>query len=226
MNILTTENLKKIYETPSGKVYALDGVSVSVSEGEFIAVVGSSGSGKTTFLNMIGGLDRPTAGQVQIRSKPLGSLSSEELTVFRRRNIGFVFQNYNLLPFLNIWENITLPLRLDGVSVDESFISGIIENLGLADKTDNMPYMLSGGQQQRVAIARALSTRPALILADEPTGNLDSITGMEVIGLLKTCAVKYHQTIVVVTHNEEIAQMADRIIRIEDGKVTGGADEK
>ena len=226
MNILTTENLKKIYETPSGKVYALDGVSVSVSEGEFIAVVGSSGSGKTTFLNMIGGLDRPTAGQVQIRSKPLGSLSSEELTVFRRRNIGFVFQNYNLLPYLNVWENITLPLRLDGFSADEPFISEIIKSLGLEDKTCNMPYMLSGGQQQRVAIARALSTKPAIILADEPTGNLDSITGMEVIGLLKTCAVKYHQTIVVVTHNEEIAQMADRIIRIEDGKVTGGADEK
>lgn len=226
MNILTTENLKKIYETPSGKVYALDGVSVSVSDGEFIAVVGSSGSGKTTFLNMIGGLDLPTSGQVNIRGRQLGSLSQEELTVFRRRNIGFVFQNYNLLPFLNVWENITLPLRLDGVSVDESFISGIIENLGLTDKTDNMPYMLSGGQQQRVAIARALSTRPALILADEPTGNLDSITGMEVIGLLKTCAVKYHQTIVVVTHNEEIAQMADRIIRIEDGKVTGGDDEE
>ena len=226
MNILTTENLKKIYETPSGKVYALDGVSVSVSEGEFITVVGSSGSGKTTFLNMIGGLDRPTAGQVQIRSKPLGSLSSEELTVFRRRNIGFVFQNYNLLPYLNVWENITLPLRLDGVSADEPFIAEIIKRLGLEDKTCNMPYMLSGGQQQRVAIARALSTKPAIILADEPTGNLDSITGMEVIGLLKTCAVKYHQTIVVVTHNEEIAQMADRIIRIEDGKVTGGADEK
>lgn len=226
MNILTTENLKKIYETPSGKVYALDGVSVSVSEGEFIAVVGSSGSGKTTFLNMIGGLDRSTAGQVQIRSKPLGSLSSEELTIFRRRNIGFVFQNYNLLPYLNVWENITLPLRLDGVSADEPFIAEIIKSLGLEDKTCNMPYMLSGGQQQRVAIARALSTKPAIILADEPTGNLDSITGMEVIGLLKTCAVKYHQTIVVVTHNEEIAQMADRIIRIEDGKVTGGADEK
>lgn len=226
MNILTTENLKKIYETPSGKVYALDGVSVSVSEGEFIAVVGSSGSGKTTFLNMIGGLDQPTTGQVQIRSKPLGSLSSEELTVFRRRNIGFVFQNYNLLPYLNVWENITLPLRLDGVSADEPFIAEIIKSLGLEDKTCNMPYMLSGGQQQRVAIARALSTKPAIILADEPTGNLDSITGMEVIGLLKTCAVKYHQTIVVVTHNEEIAQMADRIIRIEDGKVTGGADEK
>ena len=226
MNILTTENLKKIYETPSGKVYALDGVSVSVSEGEFIAVVGSSGSGKTTFINMIGGLDRPTAGQVQIRSKPLGNLSSEELTVFRRRNIGFVFQNYNLLPYLNVWENITLPLRLDGVSADEPFIAEIIKSLGLEDKTCNMPYMLSGGQQQRVAIARALSTKPAIILADEPTGNLDSITGMEVIGLLKTCAVKYHQTIVVVTHNEEIAQMADRIIRIEDGKVTGGADEK
>ena len=226
MNILTTENLKKIYETPSGKVYALDGVSVSVSEGEFIAVVGSSGSGKTTFLNMIGGLDRPTAGQVQIRSKPLGNLSSEELTVFRRRNIGFVFQNYNLLPYLNVWENITLPLRLDGVSADEPFIAEIIKSLGLEDKTCNMPYTLSGGQQQRVAIARALSTKPAIILADEPTGNLDSITGMEVIGLLKTCAVKYHQTIVVVTHNEEIAQMADRIIRIEDGKVTGGADEK
>ena len=226
MNILTTENLKKIYETPSGKIYALDGVSVSVSEGEFIAVVGSSGSGKTTFLNMIGELDRPTAGQVQIRSKPLGSLSSEELTVFRRRNIGFVFQNYNLLPYLNVWENITLPLRLDGVSADEPFIAEIIKSLGLEDKTCNMPYMLSGGQQQRVAIARALSTKPAIILADEPTGNLDSITGIEVIGLLKTCAVKYHQTIVVVTHNEEIAQMADRIIRIEDGKVTGGADEK
>ena len=226
MNILTTENLKKIYKTPSGKVYALDGVSVSVSEGEFIAVVGSSGSGKTTFLNMIGGLDRPTAGQVQIRSKPLGSLSSEELTVFRRRNIGFVFQNYNLLPYLNVWENITLPLRLDGVSADEPFIAEIIKSLGLEDKTCNMPYMLSGGQQQRVAIARALSTKPAIILADEPTGNLDSITGMEVIGLLKTCAVKYHQTIVVVTHNDEIAQMADRIIRIEDGKVTGDADEK
>lgn len=226
MNILTTENLKKIYETPSGKVYALDGVSVSVSEGEFIAVVGSSGSGKTTFLNMIGGLDRPTSGQVQIRSKPLGSLSSEELTVFRRRNIGFVFQNYNLLPYLNVWENITLPLRLDGVSADEPFIAEIIKSLGLEDKTCNMPYMLSGGQQQRVAIARALSTKPAIILADEPTGNLDSITGMEVIGLLKTCAVKYHQTIVVVTHNEEIAQMADRIIRIEDGKVTGGTNEK
>ncbi len=226
MNILTTENLKKIYETPSGKVYALDVVSVSVSDGEFIAVVGSSGSGKTTFLNMIGGLDLPTSGQVNIRGRQLGSLSQEELTVFRRRNIGFVFQNYNLLPFLNVWENITLPLRLDGVSADEPFIAEIIKSLGLEDKTCNMPYMLSGGQQQRVAIARALSTKPAIILADEPTGNLDSITGMEVIGLLKTCAVKYHQTIVVVTHNEEIAQMADRIIRIEDGKVTGGADEK
>lgn len=226
MDILKTENLKKIYETPSGKVYALDGVSVSVSDGEFAAVVGSSGSGKTTFLNMIGGLDRPTSGQVQIRNRQLDSLSSEELTVFRRRNIGFVFQNYNLLPYLNVWENITLPLRLDGVSADEPFIAEIIKSLGLEDKTCNMPYMLSGGQQQRVAIARALSTKPAIILADEPTGNLDSITGMEVIGLLKTCAVKYHQTIVVVTHNEEIAQMADRIIRIEDGKVTGGADEK
>ena len=226
MDILKTENLKKIYETPSGKVYALDGVSVSVSDGEFAAVVGSSGSGKTTFLNMIGGLDRPTSGQVQIRNIQLDSLSSEELTVFRRRNIGFVFQNYNLLPYLNVWENITLPLRLDGVSADEPFIAEIIKSLGLEDKTCNMPYMLSGGQQQRVAIARALSTKPAIILADEPTGNLDSITGMEVIGLLKTCAVKYHQTIVVVTHNEEIAQMADRIIRIEDGKVIGGADEK
>ena len=226
MGILKTENLKKIYETPSGKVYALDGVSVSVSDGEFAAVVGSSGSGKTTFLNMIGGLDRPTSGQVQIRNRQLDSLSSEEFTVFRRRNIGFVFQNYNLLPYLNVWENITLPLRLDGVSADEPFIAEIIKSLGLEDKTCNMPYMLSGGQQQRVAIARALSTKPAIILADEPTGNLDSITGMEVIGLLKTCAVKYHQTIVVVTHNEEIAQMADRIIRIEDGKVTGGADEK
>ncbi len=226
MDILKTENLKKIYETPSGKVYALDGVSVSVSDGEFAAVVGSSGSGKTTFLNMAGGLDQPDSGHVHIRNRRLDSLSQEELTVFRRRNIGFVFQNYNLLPYLNVWENITLPLRLDGVSVDEPFIAEIIKSLGLEDKIGNMPYMLSGGQQQRVAIARALSTKPALILADEPTGNLDSITGMEVIGLLKTCAVKYHQTIIVVTHNEEIAQMADRIIRIEDGRVTGGADEE
>ena len=222
MAILEVENLKKSFD----ELDVLKGISFSLNKGEALSIIGSSGSGKTTFLNMIGGLDRPTAGQVQIRSKPLGNLSSEELTVFRRRNIGFVFQNYNLLPYLNVWENITLPLRLDGVSADEPFIAEIIKSLGLEDKTCNMPYMLSGGQQQRVAIARALSTKPAIILADEPTGNLDSITGMEVIGLLKTCAVKYHQTIVVVTHNEEIAQMADRIIRIEDGKVTGGADEK
>ena len=222
MNILTTENLKKIYETPSGKVYALDGVSVSVSEGEFIAVVGSSGSGKTTFLNMIGGLDRPTAGQVQIRSKPLGNLSSEELTVFRRRNIGFVFQNYNLLPYLNVWENITLPLRLDGVSADEPFIAEIIKSLGLEDKTCNMPYMLSGGQQQRVAIARALSTKPAIILADEPTGNLDSKSGLAVMELLSQLNAE-GTTIVMVTHSQHDAQMASRIINLFDGQVVEGS---
>lgn len=220
MNILTTENLKKIYETPSGKVYALDGVSVSVSEGEFIAVVGSSGSGKTTFLNMIGGLDRPTAGQVQIRSKPLGSLSSEELTVFRRRNIGFVFQNYNLLPYLNVWENITLPLRLDGVSADEPFIAEIIKSLGLEDKTCNMPYMLSGGQQQRVAIARALVCDPEIILLDEPLGALDLKLRKSMQLELKEIQQKTQKTFIYVTHDQEEAlTMSDRVVVMNNGVI-------
>ena len=205
MEVLRTENLKKIYQTPSGEVRALDGVSVSIEEGEFVAVIGSSGSGKTTLLNMLGGLDTPTEGDVIVRGKRLGGMKGEELTVFRRRNVGFVFQNYNLMPILSVKENITLPLKLDGMGLDRDFLNRIVDSLGLRKKLNDLPEMLSGGQQQRVAIARALSTKPAVILADEPTGNLDSVA--------------FQQTIVVVTHNEEIAQMADRMIRIEDGKV-------
>ena len=219
MEILRTENLKKIYKTLSGEVRALDGVSLSVEEGEFAAIAGSSGSGKTTLLNMLGGLDYPTSGQVFIRGKALGEMNTEELTVFRRRNIGFVFQTYNLLPILNVKENITLPLKLDGRKPDTAFLEKITDTLKLREKLLDMPGMLSGGQQQRVAIARALSTKPAVLLCDEPTGNLDSRTGIEVVCLLKASAEAFHQTILLVTHNEEIAQMADRIIRIEDGKV-------
>ena len=205
---------------------ALDGVSLSVTEGTFGAIVGSSGSGKTTLLHMLGGLDEPTDGEVWVRGTSLKEMSREEKTVFRRRNIGFVFQNYNLVSTLSVRENITLPLLLDGMQVDRKFLKEITESLKLTEKLDHMPHMLSGGQQQRVAIARALITKPAVILADEPTGNLDSVTGMEVIGLLKISAERFYQTILVVTHNEEIAQMAERIIRIEDGKVTGDSDEK
>lgn len=205
---------------------ALDGVSLSVTEGTFGAIVGSSGSGKTTLLHMLGGLDEPTGGEVWVRGTSLKEMSGEEKTVFRRRNIGFVFQNYNLVSTLSVRENITLPLLLDGMQVDRKFLKEITESLKLTEKLDHMPHMLSGGQQQRVAIARALITKPAVILADEPTGNLDSATGMEVIGLLKISAERFYQTILVVTHNEEIAQMAERIIRIEDGKVTGDSDEK
>lgn len=205
---------------------ALDGVSLSVTEGTFGAIVGSSGSGKTTLLHMLGGLDEPTGGEVWVRGTSLKEMSGEEKTVFRRRNIGFVFQNYNLVSTLSVRENITLPLLLDGMQVDRKFLKEITESLKLTEKLDHMPHMLSGGQQQRVAIARALITKPAVILADEPTGNLDSVTGMEVIGLLKISAERFYQTILVVTHNEEIAQMAERIIRIEDGKVTGDSDEK
>ncbi|MCB7304471.1 ABC transporter ATP-binding protein [Bariatricus massiliensis] len=226
MEVLRTKGLKKIYNTPSSQIRALDGIDISVEEGEFIAIVGSSGSGKTTLLNMLGGLDNPTEGEIIVRGKNLTDMDSEELTVFRRRNIGFVFQNYNLMPILNVHENMTLPLKLDGLGEDRNFLEQIIESLKLKEKLYSMPNTLSGGQQQRVAIARALVARPAVILADEPTGNLDSKTGTEVIGLLKTSAIQFNQTILVVTHNEDIAQMADRIIRIEDGKVSGGGHEE
>lgn len=226
MEVLKTVNVKKIYQMPSGGVQALDGVNLSIEEGEFVAIVGSSGSGKTTLLNLLGGLDKPSEGSIYVRGEKLEDMESEELTVFRRRNIGFVFQNYNLLPILNVYENITLPMKLDGMRVDEEFLNHMIDSLKLREKLYHMPETLSGGQQQRVAIARALSTKPAVLLCDEPTGNLDSVTGMEVVGLLKSSAYEFHQTIVVVTHNEEIAQMADRIIRIEDGKVKGDTYEE
>ena len=221
MEVLKTVNVKKIYQMPSGGVRALDGVNLSIEEGEFVAIVVSSGSGKTTLLNLLRGLDKPSEGSIYVRGEKLEDMESEELTIFRRRNIGFVFQNYNLLPILNVYENITLPMKLDGMRVDEEFLNHMIDSLKLREKLYHMPETLSGGQQQRVAIARALSTKPAVLLCDEPTGNLDSVTGMEVVGLLKSSVYEFHQTIVVVTHNEEIAQMADRIIRIEDGKVKG-----
>ena len=226
MKVLETREVKKIYQTPSGEVRALDGVYISVEDGEFVAIIGSSGSGKTTLLNMLGGLDNPTEGDVIVRGENIGRLKKDELTVFRRRNIGFVFQNYNLVPVLNVYENIMLPLQLDGREPDDQFFDRVIDTLKLREKLDSMPHMLSGGQQQRVAIARALSAKPAVILADEPTGNLDSVTGTEVVGLLKSSAALFHQTIMVVTHNEEIAQMTDHIIRIEDGKVRGNGDEE
>lgn len=226
MEVLKTVNVKKIYQMPSGGVQALDGVNLSIEEGEFVAIVGSSGSGKTTLLNLLGGLDKPSEGSIYVRGEKLEDMESEELTIFRRRNIGFVFQNYNLLPILNVYENITLPMKLDGMRVDEEFLNHMIDSLKLREKLYHMPETLSGGQQQRVAIARALSTKPAVLLCDEPTGNLDSVTGMEVVGLLKSSAYEFQQTIVVVTHNEEIAQMADRIIRIEDGKVKGDTYEE
>ena len=219
MSILKAENLIKIYGQDENEVKALDNLSLEVEQGEFVAIVGSSGSGKSTLLNMLGGLDKLTSGDVYINNKKLGDMKDEELTIFRRRNIGFIFQNYNLVPILNVYENIVLPIELDGVKIDEDYIDSIVNTLGLNQKLTNMPNNLSGGQQQRVAIARAIATKPAIILADEPTGNLDSKTGMDVIGLLKMTSQKFNQTIVMITHNEEIAQLADRIIRIEDGKV-------
>lgn len=226
MAILETKDLRKIYGSGENEVHALDGVSISVDEGEFVAVVGTSGSGKSTLLNMIGGLDRPTSGSVTIRGKELLKMKDEELTIFRRRNIGFVFQNYNLVPVLNVYENIVLPIELDGTKVDTEYVKTILHTLGLEQKVQAMPNQLSGGQQQRVAIARALAAKPAILLADEPTGNLDSKTGMDVIALLKMTSQAFHQTIVMITHNEEIALMADRMIRIEDGKVVNGNAEK
>ena len=222
MCILKAENLVKIYGQGENEVKALNDVSLEIEEGEFVSIVGSSGSGKSTLLNMLGGLDRLTSGDIYINNKKLGDMKDEELTIFRRRNIGFIFQNYNLVPILNVYENIVLPIELDGMKIDEEYIDSIINILGLSQKLTNMPNNLSGGQQQRVAIARAIATKPAIILADEPTGNLDSKTSMDVIGLLKMTSQKFNQTIVMITHNEEIAQLTDRIIRIEDGKIARG----
>lgn len=216
---LMTENLRKIYGSGENEVRALDGVSLSVKKGEFVAVVGTSGSGKSTLLHMLGGLDRPTSGRVVVDGKEIFSLKDEALTIFRRRKIGFVFQNYNLVPVLNVYENIVLPVQLDGVGLDRGYIDSIIETLGIGSKLNNLPNHLSGGQQQRVAIARALAAKPAIVLADEPTGNLDARTSQDVLGLLKVTGQKFAQTIVMITHNEEIAQLADRIIHIEDGRI-------
>ena len=219
MTILETKDLRKIYGSGDTEVRALDGVDLTVENGEFVAVVGTSGSGKSTLLHMLGGLDRPTSGQVCVDGKDIFTLKDEALTIFRRRKIGFVFQNYNLVPVLNVHENIVLPIHLDGAGVDTAYVDQIIQVLGLESKLQNLPNNLSGGQQQRVAIARALAAKPAIILADEPTGNLDSKTSQDVMSLLKVTSRKFSQTIVMITHNEEIAQMADRIIRIEDGRI-------
>ena len=219
MTILETKDLRKIYGSGDTEVRALDGVDLTVEAGEFVAIVGTSGSGKSTLLHMLGGLDRPTGGSVTVDGKDIFSLSDEALTIFRRRKIGFVFQNYNLVPVLNVYENIVLPIQLDGGEPEPAYIESIVETLGLEKKLQNLPNNLSGGQQQRVAIARALATKPAIILADEPTGNLDSRTSQDVMSLLKVTSEKFSQTIVMITHNEEIAQMADRIIRIEDGRI-------
>jgi len=219
MEILKTVDLKKYYGSGENQVKALDGVNLSVEEGEFVAVVGTSGSGKSTLLHMLGGLDHATSGSVTVAGKELFQLKETELTIFRRRNIGFVFQNYNLVPILNVYENIVLPLELDGKRADKKFIREIMELLGIMEKRNNLPNQLSGGQQQRVAIARALASKPAIILADEPTGNLDSRTSQEVLGLLKMTGEQFHQTIVMITHNDAIAQLSDRVVRIEDGKI-------
>lgn len=221
MNILQVKNLKKYYGSGETTVKALDGVTLSVEDGEFVSIVGTSGSGKSTLLHMLGGLDRPTEGKVFVADKDIFSLKDDSLTIFRRRNIGFVFQSYNLIPTLNVYENIVLPIELDGNKIDEAHIQNIIDTLGLSERTCAFPSQLSGGQQQRVAIARALAAKPAIILADEPTGNLDSRTSLDVLGLLKITGSKFSQTIVMITHNEEIAQMANRIIRIEDGRIAG-----
>ena len=219
MTILETKDLRKFYGSGDTQVKALDGVDLSVENGDFVAIVGTSGSGKSTLLHMLGGLDRPTSGAVLVDGKDIFSLKDEELTIFRRRKIGFVFQSYNLVPVLSVYENIVLPIQLDGGKVDQSYVNQVIEALGLEQKLQNLPSQLSGGQQQRVAIARALATKPAIILADEPTGNLDSKTSQDVLSLMKVTGQKFAQTMVMITHNEEIAQMADRIVRIEDGRI-------
>ena len=219
MQILQTKNLKKYYGKEPNITCAVDDVDLSVNKGEFVAIVGTSGSGKSTLLHMIGGLDTPTSGSVVVHGKELSQMNDEELTIFRRRNIGFVFQNYNLVPILNVYENIVLPVELDGGTVDRNFADEVIRVLALEDKLKSMPNNLSGGQQQRVAIARALITKPAIVLADEPTGNLDSKISADVLGLLKLTSEKFNQTIVMITHNNDIALLADRIIRIEDGRM-------
>ena len=226
MEILSAKDLCKSYGSGENSVQALNHVSISVENGEFVAVIGTSGSGKSTLLNLLGGLDTPTSGEVLVSGKKLFQMNEEARTIFRRRNIGFVFQNYNLVPVLNVYENIVLPIELDGTKVDTEYVKTILHTLGLEQKVQAMPNQLSGGQQQRVAIARALATKPAILLADEPTGNLDSKTGMDVIALLKMTSQAFHQTIVMITHNEEIALMADRMIRIVDGKVVNGNAEK
>lgn len=219
MEMIKASGLKKYYVTDNYEVHALDGVSLSVEEGEFLAIIGTSGSGKTTLLQILGGLDEPTAGGVWIRGNSLKDMTEDERTIFRRRNIGFVFQQYNLIPVINVYENIVLPLRLDGTEIDETLLEDIVRTLKIEKKLENLPEELSGGQQQRTAIARALLVKPAVLLCDEPTGNLDSVTSMEVISLLKTCAARFHQTVIIVTHQEAVAQMADRILRVEDGKL-------
>ena len=224
MNILSVRNLKKYYNTGENTVKALDGIDLDICKGEFLAVVGTSGSGKSTLLHMLGGLDNPTSGEVIIDGRNISGLSRDELTVYRRRKIGFVFQNYNLLPLMNVYENIVLPIKLDGIKPDDDYVEEILKLLKLEDKKYFMPNQLSGGQQQRVALARALAIKPVIILADEPTGNLDSRTSQDVLGLIKISSQNLAQTIVMITHNEETAQMADRIIRIEDGKIVKGGE--
>lgn len=225
MIVLETHDLKKVYGNDETKVTALNHVNLCVNKNEFVSVVGTSGSGKSTLLHMIGGLDTPTSGTVIVDGQNLGKMKPDELTIFRRRNIGFVFQQYNLVPMLTVWENMILPVKLDGKQPDQSFIQGIIETLGLQEKLNRYPNELSGGQQQRVAIARALAAKPAILLADEPTGNLDSKTSQDVLGLLKITGEQFHQTIIMITHNEEIAQTADRILRIEDGEIVADSDK-
>ena len=221
MSILQTKDLKKYYGMEPNITRALDGVDFCVEQGEFVAVVGSSGSGKSTLLHMVGGLDVPTSGSVRVKDKELAKMNDEQLTIFRRRNIGFIFQSYNLVPILNVHENIILPVELDGDTVDRKFMDVVVFMLGLEDKLKSMPNNLSGGQQQRVAIARALITKPAIVLADEPTGNLDSRTSADVVGLLQRTSSEFNQTIVMITHNNDIAQLADRIVRIKDGRIVG-----
>lgn len=224
MDILHTKNLRKIYGAGENQVKALDGITLSIKQGEFVSIVGTSGSGKSTLLHMLGGLDRPTEGSVFVDGKDIFSMKKDALTIFRRREIGFVFQAFNLIPVLNVYENIVLPIELDGNVVDKKYVEEVIAFLGLEDKVKCMPNQLSGGQQQRVAIARALATKPAIVLADEPTGNLDSRTSQDVLSLLKVTGQKFNQTIVMITHNEEIAQMADRMVHIEDGRIVGGGE--